>query len=139
MGQLTSALKANKELRKQFKKQPAPKQKKLTKHHQEIKDAIYKSEPFGCNTKGVANLISKILKVDLRKEEENHKNKDLFNTVFGSALIYTKDGSGDFVIDTFNSDTIYWREPKTNDACSMKRFKVNWRPATDKEIREYFS
>lgn len=135
MGQLTLALQANKELRKQFK--PAPKPKKLSKKNQEIQDIIYGTD-FGCKKDTVAKLISKVMGINLVKGK--YREEDSFKTVKGSVLMRVGSdiGSGyksHLGVDDSRNPYIMWNN--TNN--SSGRLFAFWRPATDKEIREYFS
>ncbi len=134
MGQLTLALEATRELRKQFVKQKAP--KKLSKRHQRIQDLIY-GQDFGCSKDGVAKLIGALEKVNLVRGAD--VNRDVFIGVKGSVIVHVSDDShsGTVTIDTFSEGYVHWKDG--GDDCSYNRYKDSWRPATDKEIREYFS
>lgn len=132
MGQLTTALKANKELRKQFKKQPV---KKISKDDQKIIDAIENSD-FGCQKENTYVFAEALLKRKIpRKPKEND---DKFNEVVGALLVCLlkdKRQKCPFGIDTGRESYINWN----NFNNASDRLKKLWRPATDKEIREYFS
>jgi len=132
MGQLTTALKATKELRKQFiKKKP---DKKISKRDQNIIDAIENSD-FGCQKEKVYIFAEALAERKLpRKEQEN---KGLFDPIKGSLLVYYYDG--DFAIDMGDDTVIRWNDPISGGPCSQRRKVKLWRPATDKEIRDYFS
>jgi len=138
MGQLTEALKANKELRKQFTEEPE--NNKVSKRDQEIINAIEKSD-FGCqkeNTYVFAEAITgrKIPRLITKN------NLDCFSQVRGSVLIYrhpehNPENKDDTAADlgSPHSDIVWGADREF----SMSRYKSHWRPATDKEIKEYFS
>jgi len=134
MGQLTTCLKATKELRKQFKEQDKE-PKKL--EHQDIQDVIYRNErSFGCNMEAVLAVFSTLLGENLKKKGED--SMACFNKVEGSGLIYNYEGNegfGDFVLDYNQISELNWGQGRL----SMSRRFIHWRPATDSEIRAHFS
>lgn len=134
MGQLTEALKATKELRKQFVKKAV---KKISKRDQKIIDAIEKSD-FGCQKENVFVFAEALLERGLSRKSSE---KDSFKFVKGAALVHLgypgSSSKGMIVIDT-KEHLVYWLSP-TNHECSQSREKHIFRPATDKEIKEYFS
>jgi len=138
-GKLTQALKATKELRKQFKPVKAKKKKELI--HQDMQDVIYKNkDELGCNFDVVVDLFSELLKEDLKKLDDVKEDEGTFKSVKNSLLYYTRENNsanGDFGIDNGES-VIRWYSEKMGQ-CSMARYRNRWRPATDKEIREYFA
>jgi len=140
MGQLTTALKATKELRKQFLKLKAV--KKISKRDQKIIDAIENSD-FSCQKEN-AYIFAEAL-IERKIPREKGKNEETFNGVLGSLLCYTsettnEENKGVFVIDEWvDRSEVYWYGPKSGNTRSLSRQWDKWRPATDKEIREYFS
>ena len=136
MGKLTEALKATKELRKQFKK-PAE-AKKLTAKAQKVQDHIYKGEPFGCNTPAVAILMGLMTGETIVKRTSSSAGR--FDTVKGALVKYTgtsKDSNG-FLIEDEGQSILRWRD-RADGNCSSHRELSCFKPATDAEIKKFYS
>ncbi len=135
MGKLTECLKATKELRKQFVKTKA---KKITKRDQAIIDAIENSD-FGCKKESVYKFAEAMLERKISRIDA--QNSTTFKGVATSMIVFVilDDPSfEDVVLDTGTGDSVYWCNKKS-DKCTWTRNFDSWRPATDKEIKEYFA
>jgi len=136
MGQMTECLKATKELRKQFVKR---KPKKVSKRDRRVIDAVMNSD-FGCQKENAFIFAEAIAERKIPRPMGKRGPK--FDGVKGSLLCFEhpRDSNSPALAidDDLGEHRIRW-VGKNGGPASVGREREFWRPATDKEIREYFS
>jgi len=136
MGKLTLALAATKELRKQFAK--PKKVKALTGKNKKIQDAIYDSD-FGCKKENVAKLIGAVIGVNLVKL--NADKGKYFQPTRGAIMVFIREGSKNFGVvacEDGRGTELQWLDENRKSHSAYRRWEY-WKPATDKQIKEYYS
>ena len=133
MGKLTDAIEATRKVRQNYKM----KKFKISKRDQKIIDAIKKGE-FGCQKENVFVFAEALLERKIPREVALNTNPFV-----KGALVKNKEEEI-YQISSVSPVGFRFREPDghengyTGDGTN-KYMRRNWKPATDKEIKDYFA
>jgi len=136
VGKLTECSEATKELRKQFKKE---KPVKLTKKGEQAKK-ILEGGDWGCSTNSAYELVSFLVGEEI-PTPKSARDSSFFEPVVG-ALVKCLDSDAAMDVGTLSQisrtrDTNEMQiEGRTDYQSTLKEL---WKPATDAEIKKYFS